>query len=198
MAVSAPAPGTAEIGAGCRACGKDFAFVLFPAAARPPSPPPPPGPPLAESGATCFHHPAKPAIRACDDCGAFLCDLCDLDLGEAHLCPRCFDADRAKGRLKKIETSHILYDGIALGCALAPFTLVLYFVAPFSAPAALFLGIKSLRQKPGPIPRSRAMGVTAIVLGSLELVFAVAFVGLIIYAVIHNLQHPRHPKPLAQ
>lgn len=85
----------------------------------------------------CFYHPEKQAVVPCEACGRFLCSLCDVVLGERHLCPNCIDSGRRQGKLAAVENKRTLHDRLAMMYAfwalLAwPFTLV-------TAPYALYL-----------------------------------------------------------
>lgn len=68
--------------------------------------------------ATCFFHPDKAFQACCQRCGRFVCALCDLQLGEEHICPTCFERGRTDTGLAggKAEWRHrdVLYDSIAL------------------------------------------------------------------------------------
>ncbi|MCJ8330474.1 MAG: hypothetical protein HRT89_14690 [Lentisphaeria bacterium] len=42
-----------------------------------------------DGGASCFYHEEKKAELLCDRCGKFICLLCDINLGDQHVCPNC-------------------------------------------------------------------------------------------------------------
>ena len=68
--------------------------------------------------ATCFFHPDKAFQACCQRCGRFVCALCDLQLGEEHICPTCFERGRSEAGLAggKAEWRHrdVLYDSMSL------------------------------------------------------------------------------------
>src|SRR5271167_2935315 len=91
--VSLDNPGTASVPfntgglAPCPACGAGTMIEVYPAMFH-----------LVSSGgagekivsseeAACFYHPHKRAFVPCDNCGRFLCALCDVELHGQHLCP---------------------------------------------------------------------------------------------------------------
>jgi hypothetical protein len=109
--------------------------------------------------ASCFYHPAKQAVLACESCGRFLCALCDVEIGGSHRCPSCLEAGKQKRKLETVENRRILYDGLALTLAFVPI-----LVWPFTivtAPAALFVVIKYWRKPLSILPRTRIRFVIA-------------------------------------
>jgi hypothetical protein len=74
--------------------------------------------PVLSDHATCFFHPDKPFQACCRRCGRFVCALCDLQLGADHVCPTCFERERADsgGQANKTELRYrdVLWDSIAV------------------------------------------------------------------------------------
>lgn len=126
--------------------------------------------------ASCFYHPGRKAARICDGCGVFICDLCDLDMGKQHLCPTCLEKGRTGAKITPVKREAILYDGLALGLSLMPFTLLLYFALPFSAPAAIYFGIRYWNKPRSIIPRGNWRIILAILIASLQLAAVVLFI----------------------
>src|SRR6266853_1861952 len=77
----------------------------------------------AETEASCFYHPQNRAARPCDECGRFLCTLCELDIPGRTLCPVCFDANVRGRKVQDLESSRTMHDSIALGLATLPVLL---------------------------------------------------------------------------
>src|SRR5271166_5060845 len=73
----------------CPGCGLRVQVVVFPATKRTQAGALPEtlG---GEAEASCFYHPESRAAVPCDECGRFLCRLCDLEVEGRHLCPSCF------------------------------------------------------------------------------------------------------------
>src|SRR5512140_3781205 len=47
---------------------------------------------LVEVESSCFYPEQKKAVIPCDNCGRFLCSLCDVELNGRHLCPMCLES----------------------------------------------------------------------------------------------------------
>ena len=95
--------------------------------------------------AGCFYHPDKKACVACDQCGRFLCSLCDLPLEDQHLCPHCLEVGKDKKILKVLDTRRTLYGDMILSLSILP--LLMWPLTFLTAPAALFLAFLH-RHKP--------------------------------------------------
>lgn len=146
----------------CPSCGGEIQALVFPALFR-----------AAETSAAgealtqelesgCFYHAAKKAVRVCDGCGVFLCALCDVKISDRHLCPACIEKGRAKGKLKELENRRLLYDDMALSISFL--SLLIFCLAIFIAPVAIFLAVRHWNTPCSVIPRTRARKVIAIVL----------------------------------
>jgi len=141
-----------EEGARCPGCHQRIEAAVFPAieqvraGAQPEA--------LAEDReASCFFHPESRAVTPCQECGRFLCSLCDLEIDQKHFCPQCFQAGLAGQRLENVETRRTLYDSIALALATLPAALI--WPAIFCAPAALFIVIRRWNAPLSILPRTR-------------------------------------------
>ncbi|HYY29511.1 MAG TPA: hypothetical protein VE860_16310 [Chthoniobacterales bacterium] len=125
----------------CPACHAEVEAFVFPAFQNDPAAQPHIEV-AQESEAVCFFHPRYRALRPCDQCGRFLCQLCTIHVGQRKLCAECL----AQLRKQKTETGLIhhaaLFDNTALFLVIAPaVTIALAFLTIISAPAALFLSI---------------------------------------------------------
>ena len=121
--------------------------------------------PLLEEGvSSCFYHEGKKAVTHCDACGRFLCGLCDLDLGDRHVCAQCLQAGPKKSATLALDSSRVLYDGMAL--MLAVFSL-LPGLHLMTAPAAVGLGIFALFKPKSLVRRTHARAIIAIILGTI-------------------------------
>jgi hypothetical protein len=138
---------------------------------------------LAEAGpggsAACAQHRANVAVANCERCGVFMCALCRIDSDSLALCPGCFDRLSAEGALPSARVSYRDYGRMA--STMAGVGIVVIFVGIIAGPAAVYYGMKGLRQK-------REMGETdgragvwlAIVLGALEAVGWLVVVALMV------------------
>jgi prepilin signal peptidase PulO-like enzyme (type II secretory pathway) len=124
--------------------------------------------PVLEAGeATCFYHAQKKAVVACENCGRFLCPLCDVELSGTHLCPACLARGRRNKRARVLETRVIRYDRIAL--ALTTVTVFVWPLMIIAAPAALFIVIKFWNRRSPVLPASRATAIVAAILALAEI-----------------------------
>jgi hypothetical protein len=141
------------------------------------------GEPLVEAGeASCFFHPEKRAVIACESCGRFLCSLCDLEMQGSHICPTCLAAGRKKGALQNLDQFRISWPGIAVLMAIA-LPIVFYPLTPVFALGALVAVGVGLRQ-PGSITGRRK-----ILLYIVAIVFALAEIVACFYLGNYVLKH---------
>jgi len=116
--------------------------------------------------AGCFYHPQSRAVVPCDQCGRFLCALCDIELHGRHYCPGCVEAGRKKKLINHLDGDRVLPGSIALMTALLP--LLFWPVTVVTGPLAVFMAIYGWR-KPGSITGKRhAAHVAALLLGLLQ------------------------------
>jgi hypothetical protein len=108
---------------------------------------------IEANDASCFYHPAKQAVIACETCGRFLCALCDIEVGETHRCPSCLESGKRKGTLEVMQSRRVLYDGLALSLAIMP--LLFWPLTIVTAPAAVFLVIRHWGTPLSILPRTR-------------------------------------------
>jgi hypothetical protein len=136
--------------------------------------------PLIEGESSCFYHPHKKAVIACESCGRFLCALCDIELAGAHRCPACLEAGKRKQQLITLETRHIRYDRIAL--ALTTLGIFIWPITCITAPAALFLVIRFWNRRSKILPGYR---ITYIIAGLLALAEICGWI-FVIYFMLHH------------
>ena len=79
----------------CPACDALFRTLAFPALLRE-ARPVQPAPLGMEGDATCFYHSRKKAVTPCDNCGRFLCALCEIEFRGERWCPACLGTGRRK------------------------------------------------------------------------------------------------------
>ena len=134
---------------------------------------------IAETEASCFYHPASRAAVPCDQCGRFLCSLCDIEIDARHLCPACFQSDVRANKLEVVETQRTsMYDTVAL--ALATLPGLLFWPAIIGAPAALWVIVRRWRSPGSVVPRTRIRFYLAALFALTEIGFLVFIVRLFI------------------
>jgi hypothetical protein len=124
-----------DSGAGaCGSCATALEFTLFPASrrtrevrrARE----------SLEGDACCYFHPANHAAAICENCGRYVCSVCEVPSEDQRtLCPPCVSAGRKKVRHKADEI--VVYDQLSLSAAVLP--LIMWPVTLVTAPIALGL-----------------------------------------------------------
>jgi ribosomal protein S27E len=166
-----------DSGVRCRVCGETVRVAVFPAIERARAGALPEAL-EADTEASCFYHPASRAAVPCDQCGRFLCRLCELEIDSRHLCPVCFEKGLASNQLEVVETSRTMYDTIAL--ALATFPVPLFWAPIVCAPAALYVVIRRWRAPGSVVPRTRVRYYLAALLALAE----IAGIGFLIFVLI--------------
>jgi uncharacterized RDD family membrane protein YckC len=168
----------------CPGCSTPVQAIVFPALSRSLASPVPEVK-SGEGEAGCYYHDANRATNACEECGRFLCPVCDLDSGPRHLCPNCFNGHLDSGLTPEFVQRRTLYDSIALTAALIPNLLILtVYLTFFTAPIIVGFTIWSWR-KPGSItPRTRWRFVVALLFSGFNLFFIIALLAVLIASVL--------------
>ena len=122
---------------------------------------------LEKSEASCFYHPQKKAVIVCSLCGRFLCDLCDVELNEKHICPSCLEKGRTKRKIKSLEDQRTCYDKIALLIAIVP--MLGFWLTILTAPIVLFITIRYWKAPGSIVRRSRIRFIAAFMIASLQI-----------------------------
>lgn len=151
----------------CPACRTVHLTCVFPAFLRAPVRSETGETIITEGEASCFYHPSKRAVRPCDQCGRFLCSLCDLDLQGKHLCPNCLSSPQKRQIVPQLENRRVLYDSTALTLALLP--LLALPITVVTAPIALVMAIYSFKKESSLIPRTRARSWFALLFAGAEI-----------------------------
>ena len=164
----------------CPGCGTQVQVLVFPALARAGAGASPEA--LGEeSEASCFYHPRNRAAVPCDECGRFLCRLCELDVDGRHLCPGCFAAGVRGRMIRETDTRRTMYDSLAL--ALATLPAIFIWPALVTAPVALYFVIRHWKSPRSILPRTRVRFVLAALFALAEL----AGIAAIIVAIVRTL-----------
>jgi hypothetical protein len=129
-----------------------------------------------ETEASCFYHPQSRAATVCEECGRFLCALCDLAVEGRHLCPRCFESGVGAHRIQSAEPRRVMYDSVALALATFPFLLI--WPAFIGAPWSLFIVVTRWKAPSSVVPRTKIRFVVAALFALAEL----GFIVFLIYA----------------
>jgi hypothetical protein len=129
---------------------------------------------MEEGESACFYHAEKRAVVPCDQCGRFLCSLCNIELDGKHFCPACLETARNKGNIRVLERGRTRYDQIVWSLLIVPLPLCT-MAAPITASVALALALWHWRSAPSLVANTRLRLVLALVLGVMELGAAIWF-----------------------
>lgn len=157
------APGLAA----CRSCGSRIRADVFPALLHAPAPARPGESIVLESDASCFLHPRKKAEGVCEQCGRFLCALCEIEIAGQRLCPACVEKGEGKGKLEALTSHRVLYDNVAL--ALAVYPVLLVFVTCITAPAAIYVAVRHWNSPSSVVRRTKVRHVLAILIAAAQI-----------------------------
>jgi uncharacterized paraquat-inducible protein A len=122
-----------------------------------------------ETGASCFYHPQSRAAKVCEDCGRFLCALCDLEVDGRHICPRCFNKVE-----NTVEPRRVMYDSVALAMSTLP--ALLFWPALIGAPWSLFIVFRRWNAPGSMVPRTKIRFILAALFALTEIGFVVFFI----------------------
>ena len=163
----------------CRACGAPRSTQVFPVLVNGVAPGQPGQPLLEAEHASCFYHATRRAEHACDHCGRFVCSLCDLKVGNLHLCPGCLEehAEETPG-IFALQGQRMLYEEVAFLLAALPLLIgfCVWYIWIVTAPAAIATAVWSWR-KPGKLMgRPKVKRIFAIALALLQIVLWVIII----------------------
>lgn len=163
----------------CPSCRAHIRVDAFPALYRVMAPGSS-GETLAENEAGCFYHPGKKAVIPCDNCGRFLCAMCDVEFAGQHICPACLDSGKKKGQILDLQHHRVLYDSIAIRVALYP--LILWPFTLISALIAFYLALRHWNTPTSIVRRTKVRFVLAIFLSSLQILAWLFGIGYLVTA----------------
>jgi len=136
---------------------------------------------IMEAGeASCFYHPQKRAVVPCDQCGRFLCGLCQVQFLGQNWCPVCIQTRRQKGKLANLDASRPLYDNMALSLATLP--ALLFWPTIFTAPMTVYMTLRYWRSPGSILPRWKIRFVIAAVLALAQITGWVWLIAFLIYS----------------
>ncbi|MEW6364848.1 MAG: B-box zinc finger protein [Acidobacteriota bacterium] len=164
----------------CPRCGSTLDVHVFPALFKPPARGTAGEQVQLEGEPSCYYHAQKKAVVLCDNCGRFLCALCDVAMAGGHYCPQCLDRRGKVARVKTLENHRVLYDSVALSLAIVPL-LIFYFVI-ITAPIAIFVAIRHWNSPGSLVRRTKIRFVVAIALGCIEFALCVLFIYALFFA----------------
>ena len=147
----------------CSGCGRFLFVTVFPAILVVPERADTGERLLTDEQAGCFYHPDKKAVVPCENCGRFLCALCDVKMAGRDLCPSCIQDSGGQERDNVIDVDNrrFLYDSLALVLAFVPL-----LVTPL---ISLYLAIRHWSTGSSITRRTRARWVLAVMVALVQL-----------------------------
>lgn len=121
---------------------------------------------LMDDQSSCFYHPANKAALLCENCGRFLCSLCDIEWDGRHLCSSCIDSGVQKGKLESLQSQSTYWDNIALALAVIP--MLIFYLTLITAPVTLYFAIRHWNTPMSALPRSKLRLIVPILLAGLQ------------------------------
>ena len=158
----------------CPQCGVNQQLEVFPAFFKTPEPSPAGERILVEGESSCFYHPQKKAVVPCEECGRFLCALCDVELEGRHLCPACLESGKKKKTIRNLEDERFLYNRQALLLSIVPFFI--------TGMGAIYMAWRYWKAPVSLVHPMRWAMPVALVFGILQ---TVAF-AVLIFAAVHS------------
>lgn len=152
---------------------------MFPAI-RSSAAPAAPEPRAGESEAACFYHAHSRAEKPCDECGRFLCRLCELEAGGRTLCPVCFNHQAGARKIHHFDNRRTMHDTAAL--ALATLPALLFWPVIATAPMALFWVFRFWNAPGSIVPRTRIRFYLAALFALAEIAGIVLLIAVIVTA----------------
>ncbi len=181
----------------CPACASEISTTLYPAVYR--------WQDSYSSGASkldgessCFYHADRKAVAICEVSGRFLCSLCDIEISGKHYSPEVVSREIKEGELKHLKKGARLDDGIALGLALVPLTMVGLYFFWITAPVSIFFGVRAIRKQESLLPRSTWRAWVAIVLSVFQLLGLLFFIFALVAGFASGFSGENEPDTINQ
>lgn len=164
----------------CATCKNPVRIDLFPRL-KPAPPPAEPQPLEVEDQATCYFHAHYQAEVPCEDCGRFLCRLCDVSFHGGHRCVVCIEQMQKKPDPLLI-TADVRWSTIAILILLV--SIPFWFLSFITLPVALVIFFKFGRRRDGVFPPSTLETVAFVFIALCICAMVVALVASVFVAVL--------------
>ena len=143
----------------CTHCGKQVSVHVYPALLKTLETPVVVDAPVIGEESSCFYHPQKQAMVVCDDCGRFLCNLCDIEMNGRHVCTACLEIPVTNEASVVQKNKFVHYDTIALLWAVA--CILMWFFSALFSIISLYYCIRHWNTPISATPRNRWRFVVA-------------------------------------
>lgn len=135
-----------------------------------------------EGANACANHARNAATASCQRCGLFICALCDMNVGTGSYCPSCFERVRTEGSLHAAARRYRDFATMSRTFAIAGVPLTFMFLGIPLGAMSMYYGFKARKQRRDE-GRSTAGVLFSILLGLLDVLGGIAYIGLILYSI---------------
>lgn len=135
---------------------------------------------------SCANHPRNAATTSCRRCGLFICALCEMNLGDGAYCPSCFDRVRAEGTLRGAARRRMDYAMLARVAALLGLVPCFWGLP---SPLCVWWAAKGIGQRRREGVSTAGM-IFVLIVGILQMLSYLAFIGFMIYSVANTPTPP--------
>ncbi len=120
----------------------------------------------SENDASCYYHSDKSAVSACAKCGVYICALCNIEITEENLCPKCFN--KSKNDYNLLQMSTVMHDEIAFNTvALSILMWPLMFI---TAPCVIVYSIWGFKHFNYPYKKLRIKLYVSLIIALLQII----------------------------
>lgn len=124
----------------CPSCKKAIQIFIFPELFRPIVKGNSAESAIEGLDSSCFAHSDKKAKTICDECGSYICDLCEMPKEDKSICVKCFNKEVKVEEKSPFDRVYRRYSSIA--SQLLIFSVLIWFVSILAAPIALFISLR--------------------------------------------------------
>ncbi len=124
---------------------------------------------LLEEESACFFHESKQAESLCEDCGRYLCGLCEIVFEGKTLCPACLETAQEKETMDGLVRERFRHDSFALMLALLP--ILFWPITIITVPAAIIYAIFRWNSAGSLVRSGNGVFAAAILLGLAQIGF---------------------------
>lgn len=128
----------------CKSCNTEVNVNIFPSLFQPIKKGQSAEKVVEELESSCFNHVEKKAVSICDDCGIYICALCEIDRGEKKICSACFNQSLVGEKADELTRDYRQYSKIG-----AYLLWGMLFTYGITAPISLFYSIKNYGKTEG-------------------------------------------------
>ena len=135
---------------------------------------------LLKEESACFFHESKQAESLCEDCGRYLCALCEIVFEGKTLCPACLETAQEKETMDGLVRERFRHDSFALILALLP--ILFWPITIITAPVAIVYAIFRWNSARSLVRSGNGVFAAAILLGLAQIGFWLLWIFFVVYS----------------